>query len=150
MLVFCFPLLKISAVTYTIACARIRFCFWKASAQRFFRWEVVRHARACSRRCACLPACARGRPRRLGCSLGLGGSAAKWTNVVWPIKSRQTNQQTNTHYSFIGIYIYIYIYIYFCPPPRYLPRFSPDIWGVAHSPKLEGPSSCLKIEEGGP
>ena len=33
----------------------------------------------------------------------LGGSAAKWTNVVWPIKSRQTNRQTNTHYSFIGI-----------------------------------------------
>ena len=33
----------------------------------------------------------------------LGGSAAKWTNVVWPIKSRPTNQQTNTHYSFIGI-----------------------------------------------
>ena len=27
----------------------------------------------------------------------LGGSAAKWTNVVWPIKSRPTN----THYSFI-------------------------------------------------
>ena len=33
----------------------------------------------------------------------LGGSAAKWTNVVWPIKSRQTNKPTNTHYSFIGI-----------------------------------------------
>ena len=27
----------------------------------------------------------------------LGGSAAKWTNVVWPIKRRQTNQQTNKH-----------------------------------------------------
>ena len=95
--------LKISAVTYTTACARVRFCFWKASAQRFFRWEVVRHARACSR-CACLHPRARGRPRRrLLLSRPLGGSAAKWTNVVWPIKSRQTNQQTNTHYSFIGI-----------------------------------------------
>ena len=100
--------LKISAVTYTTACARVRFCFWKASAQRFFRWEVVRHARACSR-CACAcPRSARGRPRRLLLSRPLGGSAAKWTNVVWPIKSRQTN----THYSFIGIDIYIYIYIY--------------------------------------
>ena len=45
-----------------------------------------------------------GRPRRrLLLSRPLGGSAAKWTNVVWPIKSRPTNQQTNTHYSFIGI-----------------------------------------------
>ena len=26
----------------------------------------------------------------------LGGNAAKWTNVVWPIKSRQTNKQTHT------------------------------------------------------
>ena len=48
---------------------------------------------------------ARGAARDDGwsCSRPLGGSAAKWTNVVWPIKSRQTNQQTNTHYSFIGI-----------------------------------------------
>ena len=42
-------------------------------------------------------------PRRLGCSRPLGGSAAKWTNVVWPIKSRPTDKQINTHYSFIGI-----------------------------------------------
>ena len=26
----------------------------------------------------------------------LGGSAAKWTNVVWPIKRRQTDKQTHT------------------------------------------------------
>ena len=40
--------------------------------------------------------------REAACDNGLaalGGSAAKWTNVVWPIKSRPTN----THYSFIGI-----------------------------------------------
>ena len=43
---------------------------------------------------------ARGAARDGLAALGvLGGGAAKWTNVVWPIKSRQTN----THYSFIGI-----------------------------------------------
>ena len=85
----------------TTACARVRFCFWKASAERFFRCEVVRHARACSR-CACLTLA---RAARDGlAALGvLGGSAAKWTNVVWPIKRRKTNKPTNTHYSFIGI-----------------------------------------------
>ena len=47
---------------------------------------------------------ARGAARDGLAALGvLGGSAAKWTNVVWPIKSRPTNRQTNTHYSFIGI-----------------------------------------------
>ena len=51
-----------------------------------------------------LPAPARGAAGDGLAALGvLRGSAAKWTNVVWPIKSRQTNQQTNTHYSFIGI-----------------------------------------------
>ena len=47
------------------------------------------HALARSRRAA----------RDGSCSRPLGGSSAKWTNVVWPIKSRQTN----THCSFIGI-----------------------------------------------
>ena len=51
--------------------------------------------------CACLPAARAGPPATAGlAALGvLGGSAAKWTNVVWPIKSRPTN----THCSFIGI-----------------------------------------------
>ena len=162
--------------------------------QRFFRCEVVRHARACSRHCACLPAragppataapalsatrrqrrkvdkCrvadkkqtnrqtnkhtllfyradqgrlrparaygfvferhqrsdffveklygtharalavhalararARGRPRRRLLQSEYSEAALWWTNVVWPIKSRQTNRHTNTHYSFIGI-----------------------------------------------
>ena len=30
----------------------------------------------------------------------LGGSAAKWTNVVWPIKSRQTNKHTLLFYRY--------------------------------------------------
>ena len=105
--------LKISAVTYTTACART-VLFLKGISVRFFRWEVVRHARACSR-CACLPARARGRPRRLGCSRTLGGSAAKWTNVVWPIKSRQTNQQTNKHT--LLFYRYRYSAVWPCTMP---------------------------------
>ena len=41
---------------------------------------------------------ARGATRDGLAALGvLGGSAAKWTNVVWPIKSRPTNQQRNKH-----------------------------------------------------
>ena len=41
---------------------------------------------------------ARGAARDSLAALGvLGGSAAKWTNVVWPIKSRQTNRQTDKH-----------------------------------------------------
>ena len=51
---------------------------------------------------ACLPA-AGARPLATSADPALGGSAAKWTNVVWPIKSGQTNKPTNTHYSFIGI-----------------------------------------------
>ena len=38
-----------------------------------------------------------GPPATAPAALGvLGGSAAKWTNVMWPIKRRQTNQQTHT------------------------------------------------------
>ena len=60
----------------------------------------LRSCTACARvlsLCMRLPARARGCPRRLLLSRPLGGSTAKWTNVVWPIKSRQTNQQTNKH-----------------------------------------------------
>ena len=73
--------------------------------QRYVEKLYGMRARMLSLYCvhAC-PRCARGAARDGLAALGvLGGSAAKWTNVVWPIKSRQTNQQTNTHYSFIGI-----------------------------------------------
>ena len=96
MLVFFFPFFEnLGSDVYDSMRARVRFCFWKASAQRFFRWEVVRHARACSRKCM-LARRARGVARDGLAALGvLGGSAAKWTNVVWPIKRRQTNRQTD-------------------------------------------------------
>ena len=75
--------------------ARVRFCFWKASALRFFRWEVVRHARACSRRCACLPARRAGPPATApALSDSEAASAAKWANCRVADK-KQTNQQTN-------------------------------------------------------
>ena len=78
--------------------------FSKGISTALFSLRSIRHARACSR-CACACPRARGRSRRrlILLSRPLGGSAAKWTNVVWPIKSRPTNQLTNTHYSFIGI-----------------------------------------------
>ena len=105
--------LKISAVTYTTACARAYgFVFERHQRSNFFveklygmRVRVLSKVHACPR--------ARRRAARDGLvALGvLGGSAAKWTNVVWPIKRRQTNQQTNqqtnTHYSFIGIDIFV-------------------------------------------
>ena len=54
--------------------------------------------RTCSRRtCACPRARGRSRRRWLLLSRPLGGSAAKWTNVVWPIKSRPTDKPTNKH-----------------------------------------------------
>ena len=69
--------------------------------------------RACSRCVHACPRRARGAARDGLAALGvLGGSAAKWTNVVWPIKSRQTNRQTNKHTLLFYRYRYIYIYIY--------------------------------------
>ena len=109
MLVFFFPFFEnLASHVYDSMRALVRFCFWKASAQRFFRWEVVRPSRARALAVHACPPRAQGRPRRrLLLSRPLGGSAAKWTIVVWPIKRRQTdkptNQQINTHYSFIGI-----------------------------------------------
>ena len=58
-------------------------------------------ARACSR-CACLPARAGGRPRRLGCSRSTRRQRRK-VDKCRVADKKQTNQQTNTHCSFIGI-----------------------------------------------
>ena len=64
-----------------------------------------RSCTACARvlsldRCACLPA--RGRPRRLGCSRKTRRQRRK-VNKCRVADKKRTNQQTNTHYSFIGI-----------------------------------------------
>ena len=105
MLVFFFPFfLKISAVTYTTACARAYGFVFERHQRSDFLVEKLYGMRARMLSLCMLARAARGAARDDGsCSRPLGGSAAKWTNVVWPIKSRQTNQQTNTHYSFIGI-----------------------------------------------
>ena len=58
----------------------------------------LRSCTACARvlsLCVLAPA-RRAGPPATAPALGLGGSAAKWTNVVWPIKRRQTNQQTKS------------------------------------------------------
>ena len=100
MLVFFFPFfLKISAVTYTTACAHAYgFVFERHQRSDFFVEKLYgMRARVLSKVLvhAC-PRARRGAARDGLAALGvLGGSAAKWTNVVWPIKSRQTNRQTN-------------------------------------------------------
>ena len=89
--------LKISAVTYTTACAHVRFYFWKASAQRFFRWEVVRHA--CARALAVHALArsrARGRPRQLGCSRSTRRQRRK-VDKCRVADKKQTNKQTDKH-----------------------------------------------------
>ena len=101
--------LKISAVTFTTACARVQFCFWKASAQRSFRWEVVRHARACSRKCMRLPARAPGRLRRLGCSRRQRRKVDKCRVADKKKTNKPTNKQTNKHTLLFYRYRYIYI-----------------------------------------
>ena len=104
--VACWFFENLGSYVYDSMRARVRFCFWKSSAQRFFV-EKLYGMRARALGAVHALARARGAARDGSCSPALGGSAAKWTNVVWPIKSRQTNkpinQQTNTHYSFIGI-----------------------------------------------
>ena len=90
--------LKISAVTYTTACARASgFVFERHQRSDFFVEKLYgMRVRALAIACACPRA--RGAARDGLAALGvLGGSAAKWTNVVWPIKSRQTNRQTDKH-----------------------------------------------------
>ena len=113
MLVFFFPSFEISAVSIRQHARARTVLFLKGISAAIFFVEKLYGMRACalgaSALCMRLPVRA-GPPATAPCSPALGGSAAKWTNVVWPIKSRQTNKptnkQTNTHYSFIGIDIY--------------------------------------------
>ena len=104
--------LEISAVTYTTACARAYGFVLERHQRSDFFVEKLYGMRA---RALAVHALARSRAgspatAALGVLGVLGGSAAKWTNVVWPIKRRQTNQQTNTHYSFIGIDTSVHIH----------------------------------------
>ena len=78
----------------------------------------LRSCTACARvllLCMRLPARARGRPRRLGCSRSTRRQRRKVDKCRVADKKKTdkpTDRQINTHYSFIGIDIYIYIYIY--------------------------------------
>ena len=97
MLVFFFPFFENpGSYVYNSMRARVRvIVFERHQRSDFFVEKLLKSFSHCT--CAC-PRCARGRQRRrLLLSRPLGGSAAKWTTVVWPIKSRTTNQQTNKH-----------------------------------------------------
>ena len=88
--------LKISAVTYTTACVRAYGFVFERHQRRDFFVEKLYGMRARALDVHGCPLGAEGRPRRRPLlSWPLGGSAAKWSNVVWPIKRRQTNRQTN-------------------------------------------------------
>ena len=80
-------------------CARVRFCFWKASAYDFF-FEKLYGMRA---RALAVHACprARGRPRRL--LLSATRRQRRKVDKCRVADKKQTNKPTNTHYSFIGI-----------------------------------------------
>ena len=96
MLVF---FLKISAVTYTTACARAYgFVIERHQRSDFFVEKLYgMRARALTvHMCMRLPARA-GPPATADPALGHTEAAPQsGKNVVWPIKSRQTNRQTHT------------------------------------------------------
>ena len=105
MLVF---FLKISAVTFTTACARVRFCFWKASASAAI--FSLRSCTACARvlsLCMRLPACAgplaRGRSRRRLILLSATRRQRRKVDKCRVADKKKTDRQINTHCSFIGI-----------------------------------------------
>ena len=106
MLVFFFPFFEnLGSYVYDSMRARVRLIVFERHQRSDFFVEKLYGMRARALAVHALARAARGAARDDGscCSRPLGGSAAKWTNVVWPIKSRQTNRQINTHYSFIGI-----------------------------------------------
>ena len=89
MLVFFFPFFEnLGSYVHDSMRARVRFCFERHQRSYFFV-EKLYGMRA---RALAVHALARDGLAAIGV---LGGSAAKWTNVVWPIKSRQTNKPTN-------------------------------------------------------
>ena len=97
MLVFFFPFLKISAVTYTTACARVRFLFLKGISAAIFS---LRSCTACARvlSLCMLARRARGAARDGLAALGvLGGSMHRKVDKFRVADKKQTNQQTNKH-----------------------------------------------------
>ena len=96
MLVF---FLKISAVTYTTGCARVRFCFWKASAQRFAIFSL-RSCTACARvlSLCMLARRARGAARDDGlAAISATRRQRRKVDKCRVADKKQTNQQTNKH-----------------------------------------------------
>ena len=107
MLVFFFPFFFENLGSYVYDSMRARtVLFLKGISAAIFS---LRSCTACARvlsLCACLPARAQGRPRRLGCSRSTRRQRRKVDKCRVADKKqtdKQTNKQTNTHYSFIGI-----------------------------------------------
>ena len=84
---------NLGSYVYDSMRARVRFCERHQRSDFFVEKLYGMRARALVCMHALTSARARGRPRRLLLSRPLGGSAAKWTNVVWPIKRRQTDSR---------------------------------------------------------
>ena len=102
---FSFSLLKKNLASYVYDSMRARtVLFLKGISAAIFS---LRSCTACARALAVHAlARARGRPRRLGCSRSTRRQRRK-VDKCRVADKKQTNQQTNTHYSFIGIDIYI-------------------------------------------
>ena len=102
MLVFFFPFLKISPVTYTTACARAYgFVFERHQRSDFFVEKLYgMRARALAVHAL---ARARGRSRRRLILLSATRRQRRKVDKCRVADKKKTNRQTNTHCSFIGI-----------------------------------------------
>ena len=113
--------LKISAVTYTTACARVYGFVLERHQRSDFFVEKLYGMRARALAVHALAARARGRPRRLGCSRSTRRQRRKVDKCRVADKKKTdkpTDRQTNTHYSFIGIdavhiFVPVVFYSYF-------------------------------------
>ena len=104
MLVFFFPFFEISAVTYTTVCARAYgFVFERHQHSDFFVEKLYgMRARALAVH-ALGRARARGRSRRRLILLSATRRQRRKVDKCRAADKKQTNKQTNTHCSFIGI-----------------------------------------------
>ena len=110
MLVFFFPFFEnLGSYVYDSMRARVRLIVFERHQRSDFFVEKLYGMRARALAVHALDRAARGATRDGLAALGvLGGSAAKWTNVVWPIKRRQTDKPTNKHTLLFYRYRYWY------------------------------------------
>ena len=103
MLVFFFPFFEnLGSYVYDSMGARVRLIVFERHQRSDFFVEKLYGMRTRALASACLPARARGRPRRLGCSRSTRRQRRK-VDKCRVADKKKTDRQTNTHYSFIGI-----------------------------------------------